>query len=759
MIVLFSICAIQASDVNVTEFDAVEDMSVEIEDGTESADINIDDDILADNNKNQTQMVSLTDKIYYAGQYSISLKDSNSNAALANKNIDFIINNIKYINTTNNDGIALINLNLGPGTYAVTATFAGDDDYDSSNLSSQIKILPTINARDVTKYYRGSQKYTATFFDSYGNVLKDAQINITVNGKSYSKKTNDKGVVSLKVNLNPGTYKVVATDPISGYKLTTNFKILSTISASDLKKVRGDDRKFSVKFFKSDGKALANKQVTVKINGITYKYKTNSKGKVKLSFKSFKKGKYSVVCYNVDGLSQANTVQIYNMATTKLTLNPPNTYTIFPNGSKNVKIKFSTKLGGDTKAGKTIKITIDGNVYYRKTDSKGVINFKLPVTEGVFTVGYDFVGDKFFKASKAANSVTVLKTNDTKFKVKGLKSFGYGAGTLFKVAFRAGNVLLVQKTVTFTIDGKTYKAVTDSKGIASMPINLNIGNYTVGYSAPSDATVKGTSGTCDINVFKRDSSKFSWQSAKSYKDDSQSFKVLLVNSKGQAISGGIVKLTIDGVTYTGKTESNGYATFTTQVALGKYNVSVKFLGTNDYLPTSISKSINVKLSKFGKGLNVKDSSHYSSAYLGSTSHCQVNNAKIKTLVKSLTSGLTNNIDKAKALFNYVRDEIVYDYYYDSKHGAVGTLNAKSGNCVDQAHLLISMYRTAGFKARYVHGTCVFSDGTFGHVWTQVLIDNTWIVGDPISYKNSLGKIKNWNVNNYRFNGRYLSLPF
>ena len=125
----------------------------------------------------------------------------------------------------------------------------------------------------------------------------------------------------------------------------------------------------------------------------------------------------------------------------------------------------------------------------------------------------------------------------------------------------------------------------------------------------------------------------------------------------------------------------------------------------------------------------------------------------------MTSGLTSSVDKAKALFNYVRDNVVYSYYYDTKKGAIGTLNSKSANCVDQAHLLISMYRTAGLQARYVHGTCVFSDGTFGHVWTQVLLDNTWVVGDPINYNNELGKISNWNINSARINGKYSSLPF
>lgn len=757
---LFSIGAIQASDVNVTDLDVVESIDtshIEIEDSIQLEDIN--NDALEDNNKSQTQVTSQKTSIYHNGLYEVTLTDSDANTTLANRSLNVVINNVTYANTTNDDGIAFFNLNLNPGTYNSTATFGGDRGHDSCSRTFQIKILPTVKASDIVKYYKGSKKLTAAFLDSNGNPLKDTQVNITINGKVYPKKTNNKGEISQIMNLKPGNYKVISTNPVTGYRLTTNFKVLSTIKASNLKKVKGDGNKFVVKFFKNDGNALANQKVKIKINSKTYKYRTTSNGKVKLSFNGFKKGKYVVVSYNKDGLSQTNTVKVYSIATTNLAVSTPGTYTVLPNGNKNVKIKFSTSLSGDSNAGKPIKIKIGEKIYYRNTDAKGTINFNLPVTEGIFTIEYEYAGDKFFKPAKVTNHVTVLKTNDTQLAVKGLKSFGYGAGSLFKVIFRAGNVPLAKKTVTFTIADKTYITTTDNGGIASIPINLGIGNYTVKYAAPADSMVKGASGSCDIDVFNRSSSKLIWKCGGTYNDNLQSCGVLLVNSNGTPISGGKLQWTIDGKSYTVKTASNGYATLKTSVPLGKYKISVKYVGGNDYLPNSISKKINVKVSKFGSGLNVKDKGYYSSAYLRSSSHCQVNSPKIKSLVNSLTKGLKDDVDKAKAIFNYVRDNIVYDYYYDTKHGAEGTLNLKSGNCVDQAHLLISMYRTAGFKARYVHGKCFFGVHWYGHVWTQVLVGNTWIVGDPISYDNSLGKIKNWDPNTYRLNGKYVSLPF
>lgn len=771
LVLFFSISAVQANEINTTDSQTLnldEDIHIQLENTTpfeklESVDsnnlsANNDYAILNDNNKNQTEIKSPTTGIYLNGCFNVILKDANANTTLPNKPVNFIINNVNYSAVTDNDGLASIKLNLKPGNYKVTAYFAGDDIYDASdNLTSTVKIIPTIKTKNISKYYKGSTKYVATFLDSWGKVLTNTLVKVTVNGKAYSKKTNNKGVVSMPVNLKPGTYKVISTNPITGYKITTTVKILSTINSKNLNKVLGDNRKFVAKFLKSNGKALNNQYVKLKINGKIYNVKTNFKGQAVLSFNNFKQGIYKVISYNKDGLSKTNTVKLFNIANTKLT---SHFYTILPTDkNKEIKIELSTSLGGNSNSGKIIKIKINGKTYYRKTDGDGVAHLNVAsFKKGYYAVEYDFDGNKFFKPSKAKNFVTILDGTKTSFVVKSTTKFGYGAGTQLKVAFMAGGVPLAKRTMTLSIAGKNYTRITDDKGIVFIPINQKIGKYNVVCKTYKQYKIDGNSKSFQITVFKRSLPKLAWKSGSVYKDYSQFFKVLLTDSKGKGINGGNIVLSIDSNNRFAKTSSNGYAGFRTSVAIGKYKVSFKFTGNNEYLPCSASKYINVKLSKFGAGLNEAKGAS-SSAYLYSSSHCPVNNAKIKALVKSLTRGLTDKIDKAKSLFNYVRDNVSYSYYYDSKLGAVGALNAKTGNCVDQAHLLVSMYRTAGFKARYVHGTCLFADGIFGHVWTQVLIGNTWVCGDPINHKNSLGKVLYWNTNSYKLNGRYASLPF
>ena len=148
-------------------------------------------------------------------------------------------------------------------------------------------------------------------------------------------------------------------------------------------------------------------------------------------------------------------------------------------------------------------------------------------------------------------------------------------------------------------------------------------------------------------------------------------------------------------------------------------------------------------------------------YLESSKNCQVDSKQIKELAKTLTSSLKTDYDKGKKLFAWVRDNIQYEKYRNTRKGAVKTLKKKQGNCVDQTHLLVALSRAAGIPARYVNGgNCKFTNGYVGgHVWGQMYINKKWVVADTTSSRNSLGKIKNWNTKSYTLYGKYSSINF
>ena len=125
-----------------------------------------------------------------------------------------------------------------------------------------------------------------------------------------------------------------------------------------------------------------------------------------------------------------------------------------------------------------------------------------------------------------------------------------------------------------------------------------------------------------------------------------------------------------------------------------------------------------------------------------------------TVTKKLTT-----LEKATNIFNWVRDCVNYSFYYNTKRGAIGTLNSRIGNCVDLSHLIVALSRAAGIPARYVHANCKFSSGWCGHVWAQLFVNGKWINADASNNINDFGVIRNWNTKNDILEGVYSSLPF
>jgi transglutaminase-like putative cysteine protease len=237
------------------------------------------------------------------------------------------------------------------------------------------------------------------------------------------------------------------------------------------------------------------------------------------------------------------------------------------------------------------------------------------------------------------------------------------------------------------------------------------------------------------------------------------------NSTGDYIYGNINKTEYLSIAKNIKTfiDSNKVAPTYASSSLGKvqyetliymFSKILNYYNTNGRLPNYVSVDSTVA--------NPESYSIPSSLqqYLQATTNCQVTSSSIKSLAASITSSKTSVYDKAVAIFNWVRDNIGYSFYYNTKYGAVGTLNAKTGNCVDTTHLLIALERAAGIPARYEHVYAQFSSGNwYGHVIAQVYVNGKWYNADATSSSNTFGVIKNWNTATATYYGTYATLPF
>ena len=249
----------------------------------------IPDSDIPSNDTKDSDLILQNASIYYGGKLSYILKDSNG-AAIVNATVSITVNGKTYNKSTNKDGIASMNIKLiSNKQYNVTAVYAGDDDYNGAALNSTITVIPTITAEDVEKIFRNKTQYYPKLTDSNGKALKDTNVTMNINGVFYTKTTNDKGIATQNINLNPGKYIITAM-----YKdcfVSNNITVLPVLTTSDLTKYFGIPASLNSKLVDGQGNPLANQSVTYNINGVFYNKTTDANGIAKLNI-SLNPGEY-----------------------------------------------------------------------------------------------------------------------------------------------------------------------------------------------------------------------------------------------------------------------------------------------------------------------------------------------------------------------------------------------------------------------------------------------------------------------------------
>ena len=147
--------------------------------------------------------------------FNVILKDIDGNV-LANKPIQIGFNGKVYNRTTDENGSARLQINLvRADIYTFAICYLGDDDYSGSFVVSKITVKAQKGSLTVpNKSYKANTKtktLSATFKAASGKAVANKKVSFVLNGKTYSAKTNAKGVASVKVSLNKkGTYNFVA---------------------------------------------------------------------------------------------------------------------------------------------------------------------------------------------------------------------------------------------------------------------------------------------------------------------------------------------------------------------------------------------------------------------------------------------------------------------------------------------------------------------------------------------------------------------
>ena len=346
-------------------------------------------------------------------------------------------------------------------------------DLTTKNVIAPVKAYtyhsPVIT-KDVVKYFDKKE----TIYTVY-NVSDVDTIKATFQNKNYNIKiTNGTGSISLGV-LPAGDYLVT----INYHNQTFSSAVIvkTTIFSDDQKSMtmayNAKSPSFSVQFLDSNGNPLKNTKVTAKFdNHAISGAKTNAKGILTIDINPKNKiGKHYIDYVNPKTGEKS-----------RITINVVSRFA----GNKNVNMyyydghTYKVRVRGDTGqyVGKNqiVTVKIGKYAYNVKTNANGYAVLKIPskITPGKYKITTTYKGQSVKNTLVVKQVLKTTKTVNVKKSANKL---------VLKATLKKGKTAIKNKVIKFKVNGKTYKAKTNAKGIAQATIKkANIQKLTAGKS-------------------------------------------------------------------------------------------------------------------------------------------------------------------------------------------------------------------------------------------------------------------------------------
>ncbi len=235
-------------------------------------------------------------------QYVFKVLNKSTGNPLPNADVTLNINGVFYYKTTNNSGLAKLNINLNPGDYIITLM------YDNLAVSNNITVLSFLESSDLVKYYKNDSQYAVKVLDKKGNVLINKTVKMNINGVFYYRVTDNSGIAKLNINLNPGEYMLTAY--YDNLEIGNKITVLSRLFGSDIESTYGNAVDFSVNLLDSKGNPLANQLVSFNIAGHILTAYTDDNGIATINLNN-SAGNY-IINYCFDNISSSNSYVVKN---------------------------------------------------------------------------------------------------------------------------------------------------------------------------------------------------------------------------------------------------------------------------------------------------------------------------------------------------------------------------------------------------------------------------------------------------------------
>ena len=390
------------------------------------------------------------------------------------------INGKEYSANVNNGAANIIVSGLNYGNYVIEVIYSGDSHYNSvkNKTSFMVDKSVDLSAPDVTKYYGGSERFIVTLKDLNGKPISNAQIKITINGRTSDKTTDDNGIASMGINLNSGEY--ITTTEYDGIKVNSTVTVKDTVIAKDFTKIFKNGTQYQGTFVDSKGNLIKNTDVKININGVFYTRTTGSNGVAQMNI-NLPPGTYILTATNPLSNEQH---------TTKVTVLPNivenHDLTKYYKNASQYSLRLLDDKGNPVGAGVSVKFNINGVFYTRTSDANGYVKMNINLPPGTYIITAEYKG---LKASNTIKVLSVLETKDLVMK--------YRDGSKFEAKILDGQGKpYAGQTVKFNINGVFYTKTTGNDGIARLNINLLPGQYIItssynGLNAANKVTISG----------------------------------------------------------------------------------------------------------------------------------------------------------------------------------------------------------------------------------------------------------------------------
>ena len=285
----------------------------------------------------------------------------------ATGNVTVTIGNKTYVASLVNGSAKITVPELGNGVNNVVISYSGDNKYAPRGYSSNVTIETKIIASNMVRGYNSGVDYQFKVVDINGNPIANKKVKIKIKNKSYTVKTNGKGVAKLNVKLSVGSYKVIIINPDTGKTVTKTLKIVKRLSGNkNIAKYYNSNFKYKFKVIGNNGKAVGKGvKIKVKIGKKTYRLKTDKKGVITIKLtKKFTPKKYTLKA-TYKGYSIKNTIKVKQVISSKKVVT-------VKKSAKKLVLKAKLKQGKKVLKKKTVTFKFKGKKYKAKTNKKGI---------------------------------------------------------------------------------------------------------------------------------------------------------------------------------------------------------------------------------------------------------------------------------------------------------------------------------------------------------------------------------------------------